>query len=408
MLTARLSFVATLSGLLGSFLFASPAIALDPPPPPAALEVTGTLATVVRLTWTEDGDVPSFRVSYSKSINFDPELTKTTSITSVSLTGLARQTNYYVRVRGVDAGGLDLTDWSATVRARTGPIKMRVGSFNVKDPDSEVDGSCRLWNSGRKALVAKDIVDSAVDVLGLQEVYETKDRESLLAALSAAGGGKYAMTPDVGDSDLGWDSRLLYDTTRVTLINSASKKFAKQDGDGRSRQFVWGTFELKANRHRFLVYTTHLEPGGTATLKKGQWDEIRAHAVTNGVNKSLPVFVTGDLNTSKFRAPADTMLSKMKSSGFGDVLGQTYKSYTVSGQRAKSLSYAYFNSFNDCKTVPSRVDKGRIGNNIDWIFATNSLAIPAWRTVVHLNSNGSVKSPMASDHFLVTIQALLP
>jgi endonuclease/exonuclease/phosphatase family metal-dependent hydrolase len=90
------------------------------------------------------------------------------------------------------------------------------------------------------------------------------------------------------------------------------------------------------------------------------------------------------------------------------VLGQTYRSYTTSGQRAKSKTYAYFNSFNDSKTKPSQVDKARIGNNIDWIFATNSLEIPAWRTYVHLNSNGTLKTPIASDHFLVAIQALLP
>jgi len=411
MLTPRFSFVAALCGLLGSLFVVSSAVALDEPLP-AGPTVTLTSATTftIKLAWTPVADATSYLVSYSTSSTFEPESTTTTSTPDVTLRELTKQTMYYIRVKGLDVNGDDLTDWSARLKASTGPILMRVGSFNVKDPDSEADGSCRLWDSGRKGLVATDIVASKVDVLGLQEVYESKDRNSLLGALRAANGVKYAMTPDVSDSDLGWDSRLLYDTTRVTLINSASKKFAKQDGDGSARQFVWGTFELKANGHRFLVYTTHIEPGGTATLKKGQWDEIRANAVTNGVNKGIPVFITGDYNTSKFRAPADTMLPRMKSSGFGDVLGQTYQSYKVSGQRAKIRTNAWINSFNGCDARYGKVAKTAIGNNIDWIFATNGLQIPAWRTVVHVNTSNSAlaKTPMASDHFMVTIQALLP
>jgi endonuclease/exonuclease/phosphatase family metal-dependent hydrolase len=230
-------------------------------------------------------------------------------------------------------------------------------------------------------------------------------------ALKEAGGDAYEYTLAEGRHgyENGWDNRLVYNSDRVALINSAHVPFKAQDGSGLPREFVWGTFESKVNRHRFLVYTTHLEPGGTAELKKAQWDQIRANAVVNRKvdGKTLPVFIVGDYNTSKFRQPADVMLPKMKSSGFGDVLGQTYRSYTVVGQRAKTKSFEYYNSFNDCKTSPSRVNKGRIGNNIDWIFATNSLQIPAWRTLVRLN--GSVlQTPIPSDHFLISIQALLP
>jgi len=406
MLTARLSFVATVCGLFGSLIVVSPARAVDPLQPPTGLAVTAASSSTIKLAWAQEGDVQSFLVSYSKSATFDPELTTTTSTPSVSLTGLTRQTAYYIRVKGVDAEGHDLTDWSATLKAATGPMLMRVGSFNVKDPD-KADGSCRAWGS-RKELVAQEIVDSKADVVGIQETYEGDERAGLLESIRGKG-GTYDMTRPA-DEQSGWDNRLLYNTARVTLIDSKAVPFRHQDGSGRSREFVWGTFELKANRHRFLVYTTHIEPGGSATLKAQQWDEIRSNAVTNGVNKNLPVFVVGDYNTSKFRAPANTMLPKMKSSGFGDVLGQTYQSYKVSGQRAKTRTNAWINSYNDCNPKYGKVAKTAIGNNIDWIFATNSLQIPAWRTIVHADSKNSAlaKTPMASDHFMVTIQALLP
>jgi endonuclease/exonuclease/phosphatase family metal-dependent hydrolase len=408
MRSVRLSFAAAVVGLLGSLLVASaPAGAADPVPGPTGLQVTGTSSTIIKLSWSPVTDASAYVVAYSKESDFDPGAEMATTATSVSISGLTKQTTYYVRVKAT-AEGQDLTGWSEAITAKTGPILMRVGSFNVKDPDTEpADGPCKLWNSGRKALVAKDVVDSKVDVLGLQELYDTQDRTSFMAALRLAGGGKYLMTPDLEDSDAGWDNRLLYDTERVTLINSTAVPFNTQDGDGSDRQFVWGTFELKSNRHRFLVYTTHLEPGGSATLKKAQWEHIRANAVENGVKKNLPVFITGDFNTSKFDSQSSTVLGRMKSSGFGDVLGQTYKSYKVSGQRAKTKTYAYFNSYNGCNTRPSRVDKANIGNNVDWIFATNSLQIPAWRTWVHLNGSAAASS-IPSDHWMLTIQALLP
>jgi hypothetical protein len=403
---ARVVFVAAVFGLIGSGLVASEWANADPLPAPANVRVTASSTSILRLAWDEVSGAPAYTVEYSKDSDFDPTADGTTTSTSISISGLPKQTTFYVRVRASATDQEALGDWSEPIQAKTGPMLIRIGSYNIKQPDKDT-AAC-----GNFAGRARDIVDSKVDVLGIQEAYQGSDRTDLMAAIRNAGGSTYAITLPEGPhgTDNGWDSRLVYNAARVDLIDSQHAAFATQDNEGTPREYVWATFELKSNRHRFIVYTTHLEPGGTVALKKAQWDEVRSSAAKKSVvdGKTLPVFITGDFNTSKFRQPADTMLPKMKSSGFGDVLGQTYRSYTTSGQRAKSKTYAYFNSFNDCKTKPSRVDKARIGNNIDWIFATNSLEIPAWRTYVHVNSNGTLKTPIASDHFLVAIQALLP
>lgn len=402
----RLTLAVALGGLFGSLLLAtSPASAADGP---ANLRMVWRGATNVKVAWDAVVDATGYQVSYAKAADFDPETgtKKDTTSTSLVIGSLTKATTYYVRVRATTAAAP--TDWSGAAKIKTGPLQLRIGSFNVKDPEASAKGPCKLWNSGRSKLVAKDIVDSKVDVLGVQEVYEESDRESLLRALRAAGGSQYVITPDITDSRLGWDNRLLYDPNRVTLLESGSVRFDRQDPEtSQDRQFVWGKFELITNHRPFLVYTTHVQPGGTDTLKLAQINQIRSHAVTNGVKKSIPVFITGDMNTSKFDGHAKTMLANMKSAGFGDVLGQTAKSYSVSGQRAKSRTNAYYNSYNGCSTRPSKVDKARIGNNVDWIFATNSLEIPAWKTWVHVSGSAAASS-IPSDHWLLTIQALLP
>ena len=396
------ALAAAIFGVLGSMLLATSSA--EAAEPPANLQVTSTTSFTVSLSWDPVSTATGYTVSYSKESDFHPELgRKDTNEPSFRISGLTRQTAYYVRVRSTSV--VSESDWSATRRATTGPIVMRIGSFNIKQPDEDT-ALCGSFSAR-----ARDIVASKVDVLGVQEAYQGSDRVHLMDALAGAGGGKYAITLPEGKHgwENGWDNRIVYNTDRITLINSTHAPFKSQDGSGLPREFVWGTFEMKANRHRFLVYTTHLEPGGSAALKRAQWDQIRANALINQKvdGKTLPVFIVGDYNTSKFRQPADVMLPKMKASGFGDVLGQTYESYKVSGQRAKSMAYEYFNSFNDCKIRPSRVDAGRIGNNIDWIFATNSLQIPEWRTWVRWKDSG-LQTPIASDHFLVTIKALLP
>ena len=400
---------AALFGLVGSSVaFASAANAATLPTPSNVRALWATTSSA-KVTWDVSGTAPIIRVAWSKTEDFASFTAKPTTSTVYTLTGLSANTTYFVMVRAESADKSEHSDWSdvASFKTDQAPQLVRIGSFNIKDPDT-TGGSCGPWD-GRKAGVAADIVASKADVVGIQEAYEQKDRDSLMAAIQAAG-GTYAMTLPTSDGG-GWDNRLLYNPSRVTLIETHHEAFAKQDGEGRDREVVWATFELKSNHNRFMVFTTHLEPGATAAVTKAQWDSIRWRAQNYSVvdGARLPVFVVGDFNTSKFHPPADYMLPAMKKAGFGDVLGQTYRSYTVSGQRAKTKTDAWINSFNDCRRSIGdySVSKSRIANNVDWIFASNDLAIPAWKTTVHL-SGSTLKTPIPSDHFMISIQALIP
>ena len=58
-------------------------------------------------------------------------------------------------------------------------------------------------------------------------------------------------------------------------------------------------------------------------------------------------------------------------------------------------------------TRPSRAR--RIGNNIDWVFATNGLTVTDWKTVVdHDPSTLQITGVIPSDHAMVAATLLIP
>ena len=95
----------------------------------------------------------------------------------------------------------------------------------------------------------------------------------------------------------------------------------------------------------------------------------------------------------------------MRTAGYGDVLGQTYAS-SVSHPRAAVLDRAWVNSYNgyrrDARLYSYEDAQSKIGNNIDWIFATNSLPVKKWVTAAPVSlSTFQLVGVIPSDHFLL-------
>jgi endonuclease/exonuclease/phosphatase family metal-dependent hydrolase len=380
----------------GSLLAAgSPAGAEEPPPAPTNVRQLSSSPTSVKVAWDADVAATSFAVAYSSSADFSAEVTKQTSARELSVSGLKANESYHFRVRVLLPA---VSAWSEAQTIKTAQL-LRIASFNIKAQDDS--GSCETWTTRRPAVV-KDILNYRIDVVGLQEVITGARRRGLLDAVNKDG-AHYAMTFPTGDTT-GSGNRLLYNTDRVELISWGDRVFAQQVNN-KTRRVIWGKFRLKSNQQKFVVFTTHLEPGATASLTKSQWNEVLNKA--KGYVPAMPTIVTGDFNTSKWNKPADSMLPAMKDAGMGDVLGQKYRSYAVSGQRAQDKTDAWINSFNDCNRRVNGVDKDDIGNNIDWIFASNTLTVPKWKTVAHY-SGSTLYTPIASDHFMISAQFLIP
>ena len=54
-------------------------------------------------------------------------------------------------------------------------------------------------------------------------------------------------------------------------------------------------------------------------------------------------------------------------------------------------------------------DKRKLGNNIDWVFASNELAVPEWKVVARYDKERlRLTGVISSDHFMVRATITLP
>lgn len=305
---------------------------------------------------------------------------------------------------------------------------VKVASFNLSSVafDSQASGEHRTWRV-RRPVVVYEVMRDRPDVLGVQEANQSTIYKSsvdygpnqyldLRGALTAKG-GHYALTNTYAYNCVNsWssyncvhqyrgasqDNRIFYNTDTVTLVRQGSVKFRAQTAGKNPRYLAWAVFRMKATGKQFFFSNTHLDPY-TVSVRRAQWDEVIAN--TTRLAGTLPVVAVGDYNTSKWDSWAATYLPRMKAAGYGDVLGQTYASST-SRPRAALLDRAWVNSYNgyrrDARLYSYENAQYRIGNNIDWIFATNALPVKKWLTHAPVDPiTFQLRGVIPSDHFLI-------
>lgn len=368
-----------------------------------------------RVNWTAFSGARYYQVNYATNGGFSGSVSKYPTTNTIVLSSLQPSTTHYVRVRAINANKDVISDWSATEQFTTKPappppVNVVVGNFNIKDPDSN---SATAWDS-RRPYIAKDIQAGYLDVLGTQEAYEEDEQQDLLDSVNDTGTRDYKMTPEPSSTDSdadAWDNRILYrDPTVELVLPAVVYRYKNQDPEttdpDKYRKLVYATF--KKNGKSFVFVTTHLAPGNDGVAYR-QWTEL-LWMVRYKVNPSkYPVIIAGDFNSTKFGYEACKMLKPMLAAGYGDVLGQQCQTYTTYGQRAVKKYYANVNSFNSLnrRIADYSVSAGRIGNNVDWIFASNNLKVPQWHTHV-TQSGGYLTWPIRSDHFMVSAIVTLP
>lgn len=121
----------------------------------------------------------------------------------------------------------------------------------------------------------------------------------------------------------------------------------------------------------------------------------------------------GDFNTSKFSVYAGTYLPRMRSNGYGDVLNQQARQAKVTQPRAEALRRGWVNSFGNFNRDVTQwgyaADRTKVGNNIDWVFASNNIRVKAWETVVDVDPTTlRLRGVIPSDHALVRSTLVLP
>jgi endonuclease/exonuclease/phosphatase family metal-dependent hydrolase len=312
---------------------------------------------------------------------------------------------------------------------------VRFGSFNLSSVafDKDATGEHRTWLE-RRPVVVSQILAEKLDVLGVQEANQSKiyttsvtlginQYTDLKNALNIAG-GHYALTNENAyncvkpastyqcvyqNQGASQDNRILYNTDTVTMLSQGSVKYVAQTAGKNERYFEWAKFKVKATGKQFFFSNTHLDPY-SATTRKGEWNEVIAN--TNRLRGTLPVISVGDYNTSKFTDYAATYLPKMKQAGYGDVLNQQYAQTLVKTPRAEKLVRGWINSYNafgrDIRPYAYEDARTKVGNAIDWIFATNSLRVKEWSVVTNVDlTTLQVKGVIPSDHNLVRATIVL-
>ncbi len=365
-------------------------------------------ANSLRIWWKKVPKAFSYRVQVAPANNFIGDEVFTALRRDpvhpepLVISNLDPGTAYHIRVSVIDRASKQQSEWSAPATYATkGPMELAVGTYNIRNPRKND------WDE-RGPVVAANILDEQLHVLGVQEVYRGSDRRSLLdlvntRATTVYGAPVYGMTPGPY-SDLGYDNRILYDIRQLQLLKSGGQRYQHQVGDGEvDRWFAWATFTHRASGWNLLFVTTHLAPDNDdADLR--QWTElVAAINALKTAHRAAWVVVAGDFNTTKLEKPADVMLPAMRENGYGDVLGQTYASYDVTGGRAKVKKDAHLRSFNGFRrnTDDYSRDEDENGDGVDWIFASNDLAVPYYRVVARYDDDGDLIEPIPSDHFLV-------
>lgn len=311
-------------------------------------------------------------------------------------------------------------------------VGLRVGTFNIKNVVFDKHPT-RDWPR-RRAVIIRQVLSHRVGLLGIQEANPARYLQmrfpdgpnqyiDLKRGLNKAG-GHYRLANAYGyncrnsktwrhcvhqDRGASGSTRILYDARRFLLVRSGSVKFRRQTDD-ESRYLAWAVLRSRSNGRSFLFASTHLTAGSTK-VRKAQWRQVVRDVPRLAGHR--PVVVTGDFNVQKYHPIARTMLPAMKAAGFGDVLNQQYRTNPSRNPRPRRLVDAWINSYNDGQTKVSRFgfahQRHKIGNGIDWVFASNRLPVSSYKVVVDFDRRTlRIRGPLPSDHNLVTAGIQLP
>jgi endonuclease/exonuclease/phosphatase family metal-dependent hydrolase len=436
---------------------------------PSSLHAVSSTATTVRLDWKGVRKAKGYRIQYSTSRSLAAPHYLRFKASKGTLAHLDPDTRYYFRVRAINpTTGRSLSQYSRRVRSArteaflgdpgtsapaapitaapatstpapgpsTGSADVNVASFNLfgVNNDSKATGEKKVWRQ-RRPVVVKEILSQKVDVVGLQEAdqstiyashldYGETQYDDLVGALNAAG-GHYAVTSRASyNCERAWSqtkcvakyqgasnsTRIVYDTATLEPVLVGSYKYQHQTAGKFERYLAWGVFRVKATGGEFFFADTHLD-SYSADTRKGEWTELITQI--NRLKNGRPVVSVGDFNTSKWDDYAATYLPKMKANGYGDVLDQHFEEGTSPFARPLQITDAWIGSYNGFRRNVAdysyEAARDKIGNNIDWVFASNNLAVKSWQTVVNYDpATLDEVGVIPSDHNMVRATLTIP
>ncbi len=412
--------------------------------------------TSVTVRWHKVRKAPGFRVRWSTHHSMAGSRRLATTSHRVRIDGLAPDTRYFVQVAVAarKGHGRRLGHWSRILKRRTAPppcptvgdlgdptpavptgqpADLRVATFNIRTIhlDSH-DHPEQRWRrrAGRVASLllgaptTRNAASAPPEVIAVQEANQSYKRfdtpctnqlVDLRNRLNAAGGPRYEATSLSPGASVG--TRILFDTTRLRLESAGSVRLA---APGTTHpHLAWAVFQVREGGQRFFFGSVHLVPKEEAhsdAVRDAEWDQLLAHLVDPTLTQGLPVVLGGDFNakrSSRSHPSALTHLPRMAAAGVGDMLlgdrDPANRELTTSDARAALTTNAACQSFNGFRLLQRcESDPSRIGQQIDYLFATNELAVKKWELVLDLDPLGNWLGTIPSDHNEVRATVTLP
>lgn len=408
---------------------------------PRATTVGSVTGTKAKVSWPSRGSGLTYRVRYDNDAGYGSPAYRVVKASKLSLARLLPNAQYSVSVRVVDAKNTKtLSEYGATVTVKTKTVMapLRVASFNVKAHNSFHDLPNELPWLQRRAAVAALIKRQAPDVIALQEAQQSRIRnaDGTLSKLAQMEdlvnrlGSPYklvnryrydcvkstTMTRCVKkDRQASRGIRIVYNSHELTLKSYGAKRLAYISADDMERYVSWAIFRQRDSGKDFMFVDVHFEntddlvPGTTKyyenrkTQTRQSLAEVKAHNP-----KGLPVIFAGDLNSTKSSVPDNAPYDIMRSAGYTDPLGNTYKSTKIaSWATAEKRINARYNSYNRWLLTPPKSSNPN-GSYFDYIFTSSQMRVSEWETAMTLNPDGTYKGVIPSDHHLIRATVWLP
>ncbi|HUQ00046.1 MAG TPA: hypothetical protein VM093_06250, partial [Aeromicrobium sp.] len=202
-------------------------------------------------------------------------------------------------------------------------------------------------------------------------------------------------------------TRIIYNAKTVELTKQGSK-LLPSCGHCNPRYLAWAILRQRAGGKHFFVADVHTQwMTKYANLRVA---EVRAmmDEIARRNPKKFPVFVVGDLNSTRYQSPTNAPYDEVIRRGLVDPLGHTPKSAAVSSAAtAETRIRANYNSHNNFLRKVAKFADWQNGSNLDYIFST-PMRITTWETVLDIGRNDKIRGTIASDHNMILVRAVLP
>jgi endonuclease/exonuclease/phosphatase family metal-dependent hydrolase len=445
--------------LVTSVVMASALVAVAGPaeagrrPAPSHVSATADQASLT-VRWRTVRKAPGYRVRWRTRHSMAGSHRLATTRHRARISGLAPDTRYFVQVAVAarKGHGRRLSSWSRTLARRTPPrpcptqgnlgdptpaprtgqaTDLRVATFNIRtiNLDSAEHPEQRWrWRADRAAALllgaatTRNAAAAPPDVIALQEANQTYSKFTtrctnqlvdLRNRLNSGGAHHYEATSLNPSASVG--TRILFDIARLRLEASGSVLLAPPETT--HPHLAWAVFQARDGGQRFFFGSVHLVPNenaGSKTVRNAQWDRLLALLTDPALTQGLPVVLGGDFNARRGDTTnsAFSHLPQMARAGVGDMLlgdlDPANGELLVEDARPDAAANAHCTSGNGRLLQNCLGDQTQVAQQIDYLFASNSLPVKKWEIVLDLDGQNNWLGTIPSDHNLVRATVALP